>query len=124
MDTDVRTGDVFASATGRNIVRVEEIAFDFPGSNWREVHWRRLTKGRAPTNSIGKCGLHSFPRGRTLVERGGVRVGDVWRDREDDYRVATLSGDIAQGTSGAGTFTFAISDIAAMRLVERNGKAV
>lgn len=123
MDTDVRIGDVWRSATGRNIVRVEKIEPYMPGSEWSEVYWRRLTKDRAPTNSIGKCGLHNFTRGRALAERGGVRVGDVWRGAIDDYRVTNLYGDTAQGTVGAGSFTFCIADVASMTLVERAGKA-
>ena len=127
METDVRIGDAYASATGRNLVRVEKIEPNYPGSQWHEAHWRRLTKDRAPTTSIGKCGLHNFCRGRTLVERGGVRVGDVrscagYRCRVDHFDPTLAGWVIVDGTNGRESLP--TDAVAAMTLVERAGKAV
>lgn len=127
MNNDVRAGDVCASATGRNIVRVEKIEPYTPGFEWHEVHWRRLTKDRAPTGQSGKCGLHNFTRGRTLVERGGVRVGDVRADHEP-LLVQSIEGGhagmVPVQPDGLGPTWIPLLDVAAMPLVERAGKAV
>lgn len=127
MDHDVRIGDVWRSATGRNIVRVEKIEPYMPGSEWSEVHWRRLTKDYTPAGQGGKCGLHNFTRGRTLVERGGVRVGDVrscagYRCRVDHFDPTIPDWVIVDGTSGRESLP--TDAVAAMELVERAGKAV
>ena len=124
MDNDVRAGDVWRSATGRNIVRVEKIEPNFPGSEWHEVHWRRLTKGYTPTGQSGKCGLRNFTRGRTLVERGGVRVGDVYAGAGGGIRVDSIADDSAAVSRGSEIGRIALGTLSAMTLVERAGKAV
>lgn len=116
---DVKIGDVWSSATGRNLVRAERIEPCFPGSTWIEVHWRRLTKGRLPTGSVGKCGEHNFSRGRTLVERSGVRIGDIREDGGAAYRVTGITGDRCDVEGDGGSEDLALSTVAAWRLVAR-----
>lgn len=118
---DVRVGDVWRSKAGRNAV-VEEIQPNVP----RFLNGDLVTKvlARLKTGAGLLCEIGNFVKGRTLVERGGVRVGDVWRDGLDHYRVESLSGDDAVVDGPHDRRTMALADLAAMRLVERDGKAV
>lgn len=56
-----------------------------------------------------------------LVERGGVRVNDVWRDGLDHYHVDGLTGNFAGVDTEDGWTTMPIEDLARCVLVERDG---
>lgn len=120
MDYDVRGADVWRSKAGRD-ARVEDVSdalIDIPR--------RRVTQvlARLKTGAGLRCEVGNFVRGRTLVERGGVRVGDVYDDAGGAIHVASIEENGASVLRGVETGRVALSAFASMRLIERDGKAV
>ena len=62
----------------------------------------------------------------TLIERGGVRVGGayVYAGANGAIHVGSSDGDSAIVSRGTETGRIALATLAAMRLVERDGKAI
>jgi hypothetical protein len=67
----------------------------------------------------------NFLRGRTLIERGGVRVGDVRAmGKASTTKVLVLREDIAVCDDPDGIRTYPAAEVAALPLLTRDGKAV
>jgi hypothetical protein len=67
----------------------------------------------------------NFLRGRTLIERGGVRVGDVRAmGKASTLRVLSIAGDSAECETPDMTRAIRLDVVAAMPLLTRDGKAV
>lgn len=120
---DIRVGDVCRSEQGKRLVTVvpnsEYKGYGLDGS--RDVVFRGAT-GAVMISTAG-----NFLKRRTLIERGGVRIGDVRKDHvplivvkiEHDH-----AGCDSHPADGGGLTWIPLDVVAAMPLLTRDGKAV
>lgn len=114
---DVRVGDVWESAIGRRLVTV------VPKSEYRgygDVLDKRDVAYRGVTGAVMVALVANFIRGRTLHERGGLRVGDVREmGKASTTKILVLRGDEAVCDDADGIRTYPAAEIAAFPLVSR-----
>ncbi len=113
---DIRIGDVWESAIGRRLVTV------VPKSEYRgygDVRDSRDVAYRGVTGAVMIALAANFLRGRTLHERGGLRIGDVRQDTASEVKILVLRGDEAVCDDADGIRTYPAAEIAALPLVFR-----
>ncbi len=113
---DIRIGDVWESAIGRRLVTV------VPKSEYRgygDVRDSRDVAYRGVTGAVMIALAANFLRGRTLHERGGLRIGDVRQDTASEVKILVLRGDEAVCGDADGIRTYPAAEIAALPLVSR-----
>lgn len=120
MTHDIRVGDVWRSKKGGRDVTVEPPIMFTNGAP-------RGVSFRGKTGAVMHALTENFLRGRTLIERGGVRIGDVRKDHvplivvkiERDH-----AGCDSHPADGGGLTWIPLDVVAAMPLLTRDGKAV
>jgi len=113
---DIRISDVWESAIGRRLVTV------VPKSEYRgygDVRDSRDVAYRGVTGAVMIALAANFMRGRTLHERGGLRIGDVRQDTASEVKILVLRGDEAVCDDADGIRTYPAAEIAALPLVSR-----
>ena len=113
---DICIGDVWESAIGRRLVTV------VPKSEYRgygDVRDSRDVAYRGVTGAVMIALAANFLRGRTLHERGGLRIGDVRQDTASEVKILVLRGDEAVCDDADGIRTYPAAEIAALPLVFR-----
>jgi hypothetical protein len=113
---DIRIGDAWESAIGRRLVTV------VPKSEYRgygDVRDKRDVAYRGVTGAVMIALAANFLRGRTLHERGGLRIGDVRQDTASKVKILVLRGDEAVCDDADGIRTYPAAEIAALPLVSR-----
>lgn len=113
---DIRIGDAWESAIGRRLVTV------VPKSEYRgygDVRDSRDVAYRGVTGAVMIALAANFLRGRTLHERGGLRIGDVRQDTASEVKILVLRGDEAVCDDADGIRTYPAAEIAALPLVSR-----
>lgn len=115
---DVQIGDAWASPAGRE-AKVEKL-----GKHHR-ISGDNLVVARLKTGAELVCELGNFVKRRALIERGGVRVGDVRAvGRVSTVRVNSISADGAICEHSTGKEWLLLSYLSALPLLERDGKPV
>ena len=113
---DIRIADVWESAKGGRLVTV------VPKSEYRgygDVRDKRDVAYRGVTGAVMIALAANFMRGRTLHERGGLRIGDVRQDTASEVKILVLRGDEAVCDDADGIRTYPAAEIAALPLVSR-----
>lgn len=114
---DIRIGDAWESAIGRRLVTV------VPKSEYRgygDVRDSRDVAYRGVTGAVMIALAANFLRGRTLHERGGLRIGDVRAmGKASTTKILVLRGDEAVCDDADGIRTYPAAEIAALPLVSR-----
>ncbi len=114
---DIRIDDVWRTAKGKRDVTV--VQFMTRGPHGGNVTYR------GKTGAEMFCLPANFTKGRSLVERSGVRVGDVRAiGKASTVKVLHIREDGATCENATGNDWLLLSYIAALPLVSRDGKAV
>ena len=122
MNPDVRIADVWCSEKSGRLVTVVPAS----ASRWKSTDDpRRDVFYRGVTGAVMNALAANFVRGRRLIERAGVRVGDVRETgKASTVKVLLIGGDTALCDTQDAAERFPLVDLAAMPLVVRDGKAV
>ncbi len=76
------------------------------------------------TNTRRTASLKAFAKGRRLVGRGGVGVGETRVDGSVTYRVLSIAGDDAQVEGPTGLETRSLASLAVLPLPEEPAKVI
>jgi hypothetical protein len=115
---DVRISDVWRSEKGGRLVTV------VPKSEYRgygDVRDSRDVAYRGTTGAVMIALAGNFVRGRKLIERGGVRVGDVRAmGQASTLRVLSIEGDDATCETPDGTIVMSLAEVALEPIIQES----
>ena len=114
---EIRVGDVWQSDPAGRKSKVKEVR---GRDHLRGAH---CTVTLLATGAEKTLSLLSLRKGRRLVERGGVRVGETRVDGAVTYRVLNIAGNDAQVEGPTGLETRPLATLAVLSLPEEPSKA-
>jgi hypothetical protein len=118
MTHDIRVGDMWRSDKGGRLVTVVP-KLEYRG--YGDVRDSRDVAYRGTTGAVMIALAVNFVRGRKLIERGGVRVGDVRAmGQASTLRVLSIEGDDATCETPDGTIVMSLAEVALEPIIQES----